>query len=273
MHAFPREIHVLEASFDRDESLGKAKTEDVREGVERYFERRDKVLGRATHRVIDAFNVQTSDGYAVICDVTLLYSIADPVRIAKDFGWGSLYVDAFVVNTFRNGVLPDARQDERRVVLQRGAADRGGRRTPRRSCKARFAERGFKVETLLLRNYRYAENYEKSLQDKKVAVQLTEKNRKESARQRGEGQAGADRVEGERHHHDRRVGGERADREDPRRGRALRLADAGQGRQGGQRGAGRGQAAEGRRPDTARAGATSWRSRRPRCSRTSRGRS
>jgi phage-related baseplate assembly protein len=45
--------------------------------------------------------------------------------------------------------------------------------------RQRFEERGFKVETLLLRNFRYADNYEKSLRDKKVAVQLTQKNRKE----------------------------------------------------------------------------------------------
>ncbi|MBK9376544.1 MAG: hypothetical protein IPN03_23205 [Holophagales bacterium] len=179
MHDFPREIHVLEASFDRTESLGKAKTEDVREGVEKYFQRRDKVLGRATHRVIDAFNVQTSDGYAVICDVTLLYSISDPVRIAKDFGWGSLYVDSFAVNTFRNGVLQTIGKmnaetfynEELRIAAVKDAET---------FLRARFAERGFKVETLLLRNYVYAENYEKSLQEKKVAVQMAEKNRKEA---------------------------------------------------------------------------------------------
>lgn len=46
--------------------------------------------------------------------------------------------------------------------------------------KQRFAERGFKVEKLLLRNYKYAENYEGSLREKKVAVQLTKKNQMES---------------------------------------------------------------------------------------------
>lgn len=179
MHEFPREIHVLEASFDRAESLGKAKTDDVREGVEKFFQRRDKVLGRATHRVVDAFNVQTSDGYAVTCDVTLLYSISDPVRIAKDFGWGSLYVDSFAVNTFRNGVLQTIGKmnaetfynEELRIAAVKDAET---------FLRARFAERGFRVETLLLRNYVYAENYEKSLQEKKVAVQMTEKNRKEA---------------------------------------------------------------------------------------------
>jgi regulator of protease activity HflC (stomatin/prohibitin superfamily) len=179
MHDFPREIHVLEASFDRTESLGKARSEDVREKVDEYFRRRDKVLGKPTHRVIDAFNVQTSDGYAVICDVTLLYSIADPVRIARDFGWGSLYVDSFAVNTFRNGVLQTVGKmnaeafynEELRIAAVKDAET---------FLKARFAERGFAVETLLLRNYVYAENYEKALQEKKVAVQMAEKNRKEA---------------------------------------------------------------------------------------------
>ena len=62
--------------------------------------RRANLLGKATHRTIEALNIQTSDGYAVSADVTLLYSIEDPVKIATDFGWGSLYVDAFVINTW-----------------------------------------------------------------------------------------------------------------------------------------------------------------------------
>jgi regulator of protease activity HflC (stomatin/prohibitin superfamily) len=178
MHMFPREIHVLEASYDRDEALRKAGSE-VSGRVEAYFARRDALLGGATHRTIDALNIQTSDGYAVTTDVTLLYTIEDPVRVAKDFGWGSLYVDAFVINTFRNGVLTtlgkmnaESFYDEavRISAIQEAQSALG----------QRFAERGFKVERLLLRGFRYADTYEKSLETKKVAVQLTEKNRKES---------------------------------------------------------------------------------------------
>jgi len=178
MHMFPREIHVLEASYDRDEALRKAGS-GATGRVEAYFDRRDSLLGGATHRIIDALNVQTSDGYAVTTDVTLLYTIEDPVRVAKDFGWGSLYVDAFVINTFRNGVLTtlgkmnaESFYDEavRIPAIQEAQSALG----------QRFAERGFKVERLLLRGFRYAEAYEKSLETKKVAVQLTEKNRKES---------------------------------------------------------------------------------------------
>jgi uncharacterized membrane protein YqiK len=46
--------------------------------------------------------------------------------------------------------------------------------------RERFAARGFEVEKLLVSGYSYAPNYEKSLHDKKVAVQLTEKNRKQA---------------------------------------------------------------------------------------------
>ena len=179
MHTFPREIHILEASFDQAEARAKAHSEETRQQVDVFFAKRDRILGKDTHRVVEALNIQTSDGYAVAADVTLAYSIVDPVRIAKDFGWGTLYVYSFVVNTFRNGVLTtlgkinaEAFYDEAvRIPAIAEAQD---------SLSKQFAARGFKVENLVVRNYRYAENYEKALQEKKVAVQLAEKNRKES---------------------------------------------------------------------------------------------
>jgi hypothetical protein len=71
MHTFPREIHVLEATFDLQDALAKAHDTTTEHKVEQYFERRDEELGAATHRTIQAINVQTSDGYAVIGDLTL----------------------------------------------------------------------------------------------------------------------------------------------------------------------------------------------------------
>ncbi len=177
MQTFPRGVQVLEASMDREES--KEKRPSAGEEIDRYFNHRDKVLGD-THRVIPALNIQTSDGYAVSADITLLYSISDPLKVAKDFGWGTLYVDAFVMNSFRNGVLStlgkmnaESFYDEVARVAAVSEAET--------AMRARFAERGFRVDKLLMRNYKYVRNYEKALQDKKVAVQLTEKNRKEGA--------------------------------------------------------------------------------------------
>ena len=178
MHAFPREIHVLEASYDRAEAKGKGGP-GMAARIDAYFDRRSRLLGAATHRVIEALNIQTSDGYSVAADVTLLYSIEDPVRIARDFGWGSLYVDAFVINGFRNGVLTTLGKMNAESFYDEAVRIRAIQEAED-LLRGRFAERGFRVERLLLRNYQYADSYEKSLEAKKVAVQLAEKNRKES---------------------------------------------------------------------------------------------
>lgn len=176
MYTFPREQHLLEASSERQEQKGKYPDQSA--AIDEYFNRRSELLGDATHRVVEAINVQTSDGYAVSTDVSLLYSIVDPIRVARDFGWGSLYVDAFVINTFRNSVLQtlgkmNAESFYNEVVRIAAIKDAES------LLQQRFAERGFKVERLVLSSYRYVPNYEKSLRDKKVAVQLAEKNRKE----------------------------------------------------------------------------------------------
>ena len=178
MHAYSRDLHVLEASYDREDALARAGSAQVKERVEEYFRRRAEMLGDDTDRVIEALNIQTSDGYAVLADAALLYRITDPVRVARDFGWGTTYVDAFVVNTFRNGVLStlgkmnaESFYDEKVRVQSVAEAEA--------LLRERFRGRGLEVERLLLRNYRYAPSYEKSLHDKKVAVQLTVKNVRE----------------------------------------------------------------------------------------------
>src|SRR5258707_4409788 len=176
MHAFPRGVQILEASNDREEARSKAKTAIVARKVDEYFDKRRKLLIETAHLPLEAFTVQTSDGYSVIAAITLLYSIVDPVRVAKDFGWGSLYVEGFVVNTFRNGVLStlgkmnaESFYDEKeRIARIKEAED---------FLKEKFAVRGFKAEKLLLGSYTYAPNYEKSLHDKKVAVQFAEEKR------------------------------------------------------------------------------------------------
>ena len=91
---------------------------------------------------------------------------------------GSSAVHSFVINTFRNSVLQtlgkmNAESFYDEVVRIAAVKDAEA------LLKQRFVERGFQVEKLLLRNYRYVKNYERSLHDKKVAVQMAEKNRKE----------------------------------------------------------------------------------------------
>ncbi len=179
LYTYPRTLNILEASNEREESQHKAPNSDVVHQVNAYFDERNRLLGLDTHRTIDALTVQTSDGYSVTAEVVLLYTIKDPVKVAREFGFGTAYVDRFVINTFRNGVLStlgamnaEAFFHEQARVQAVSAAEA--------TLRERFSARGFEVEKLLVSGYSYAPNYEKSLHDKKVAVQLTEKNRKQS---------------------------------------------------------------------------------------------
>jgi regulator of protease activity HflC (stomatin/prohibitin superfamily) len=160
MNVFPRGLHVLEAS---GQGTRKAKDSPRAGAAREFLDRRSHELGKETYRVIDAFDIQTSDGYSV----------------NAEFGWGSLYIDSFVVNTFRNGVLAtlgkmnaESFYDEQVRIAALQEAEQ--------FLRERFEARGFKVAKLLLRNYEYSQTYEKSLHDKKLAVQLAVKNRKES---------------------------------------------------------------------------------------------
>jgi regulator of protease activity HflC (stomatin/prohibitin superfamily) len=179
MHTFPREIHVLEATFDLDDARARARDSETVRRVEKYFERRDEELGSDTHRTIEAINVQTSDGYAVTADMTLLYSVADPVKVAREYGWGTQYVESFAISTFRNSVLATLGKLNAEAFYE-GPVRIKAVSEAQELMKQRFAQHGLTVELLMLRNVRYADSYEKSLREKKLAVQLTEKNRKES---------------------------------------------------------------------------------------------
>src|SRR6267143_1900449 len=88
MHRFPVRLQVLELSNSRSE-------EDL-EG----------------HRIAPGVNIQTSEGYAVQLDLTVLYRIADPLKVMQTIGPGRLFEDS--------AVIPRAQQDLRRA---RGEAE------------------------------------------------------------------------------------------------------------------------------------------------------
>src|SRR5438105_3181217 len=102
MHRFPLRVQVLELSNSR----GEATSGDL-EG----------------HRVAPGVNIQTSEGYTVQVDVTVLYRIADPLKVMTTIGPGRLFEDS--------AVIPRAQQDLRRALGELDAEDfyRGNKRT------------------------------------------------------------------------------------------------------------------------------------------------
>ena len=225
MHTFPREIHLLEASYDRQESEARARRMggDIERKVDRYFERRDVLLGGgSTHRVIDALNVQTSDGYAVTRRrrpaLRDRRSGEDRARVRL----GLALRGRLRLNTFRNGVLTtlgkmnaEAFYDETLRIQAVNGVEAAAARSASPSAASRW--RSCCCAATATRD-----NYEKSLQDKKVAVQLAEKNRKEGLA--NEERAKLQQLESKGNANitiaESEVAGE--DRQGPRRGRALR---------------------------------------------------
>src|SRR5438477_2522940 len=67
MHRFPTRLQVLELTSSRNEAA------------------HDEVEG---HRTTSAINIQTSEGYNVRVDATVLYRVSDPLRAMRSSGPG-----------------------------------------------------------------------------------------------------------------------------------------------------------------------------------------
>src|SRR5436309_1616023 len=137
MHRFPVRVQVLELSNSRSEA-----SEDL-EG----------------HRVAPGVNIQTSEGYTVQVDVTVLYRVADPLKVMTTIGPGRLFEDS--------AVIPRATQDLRRSLGELDAEDfyRGNKRTEKAreaqtALETELKEKGIEVMQVLVRRYTYDQRYQ-----------------------------------------------------------------------------------------------------------------
>jgi regulator of protease activity HflC (stomatin/prohibitin superfamily) len=157
MHRFPTRLQVLELSNSRSE-----RTEDL-EG----------------HRVAPGVNIQTSEGYTVQVDVTVLYRLADPLKVMTTIGPGRLFEDS--------AVIPRATQDLRRSLGELDAEDfyRGNKRTEKaREAQAALVtelrEKGVEVLQVLIRRYTYDQRYQAAIEQRKIQDQTVYKNEAEA---------------------------------------------------------------------------------------------
>ena len=134
--------------------------------------------GRSQTRSKAAY-IQTSDGFFVDVDVSILYRISDPVAVIKSIGPGRLYED--------NGLAPKAEpalkdslgkltteefyNSIKRVEKMLVAKDK---------LNSELLEKGIKVEHVLIRYFRYSNEIQKNIEDKKLKDQLVFKNQAEA---------------------------------------------------------------------------------------------
>jgi len=157
MHRFPLRVQVLELSNSRSEA-----SEDL-EG----------------HRVAPGVNIQTSEGYTVQVDVTVLYRVADPLKVMTTIGPGRLFEDS--------AVIPRAQQDLRRALGELDAEDfyRGDKRVQKSaaaqvSLEVELKDKGIEVPQVLIRRYTYDQRYQQAIEQRKIQDQTVYKNEAEA---------------------------------------------------------------------------------------------
>jgi len=158
LHLFPRDVQTLDFN------------ENVREASTR--------TDSDYHRV-NAIRIQTSEGYQVTVDITLLYRLDDPYRVLTEVGPGRLYetqvVHARADKVFRQvlGALnaEDFFNDDVRVAKVEEA---------RQALTVDLAEWGLSVWAVLLREYTYDERYQGAIENRKIQDQKVFKNQAES---------------------------------------------------------------------------------------------
>jgi regulator of protease activity HflC (stomatin/prohibitin superfamily) len=158
MHRFPTSLQVLELTNSRSESAAE---------------------GAAGHRVTNAINIQTSEGYNVRVDATVLYRIADPLKLMQTIGPGRLFEDS--------AVMPRAAQNLRRALGELDAEDfyKGTKRMEKaREAQSALAselkDKGIEVVQVFVRRYVYDSRYQQAIEQRKIQDQTVYKNEAEA---------------------------------------------------------------------------------------------
>ena len=157
MHTFPADLQVLEMS-------------DVTGQHE----------PKTNMRQVPAIKIQTSEGYTVSVDITVLYRIEDAYKVMTQIGPGRLYEDS--------AVIPRAEQQLRRKFGELDAEQfyQGDYREKsaaeaQRLLTDELSPKGIHVTHVLVRQYRYDQRYQAAIESRKIQDQTVFKNRAEAA--------------------------------------------------------------------------------------------
>ena len=126
-----------------------------------------------------AAHIQTSDGFFVNVDVSIVYRILDPYEVFTIIGPGRLYED--------NGIMPKAEPVLKATLGELTTEEFYN--SPLRVRKAEAARdllnrelnpKGIKVEYVMVRYFKYSDEIQKNIEEKKLKDQLVFKNQAEA---------------------------------------------------------------------------------------------
>lgn len=156
MHLFPADLQVLEMS---DSQAPSAHIPNLRQ--------------------VPSLKIQTSEGYTVSVDVTVLYRVEDAYQVMTQIGPGRLYEDSVVI--------PRAEQQLRRTFGELDAEEfyKGDTREKaadqaQKLLSDELVSRGIKVTHVLVRQYRYDARYQAAIEGRKIQDQTVFKNQAEA---------------------------------------------------------------------------------------------
>ncbi len=129
-------------------------------------------------RIEPAAHIQTSDGFYVDVDVSIIYKLTDPYMVFTTIGPGRLFED--------NGIIPKTEPALKATLGELTTEEFYN--SPMRVAKAERAkallnsellEKGIVVEQVLVRYFRYSDEIQKNIEEKKLKDQLVFKNQAE----------------------------------------------------------------------------------------------
>ena len=130
-------------------------------------------------RYEDAAHIQTSDGFFINLDVSILYRVVDPYRVVREFGAGALYE--------QNGIVFQAESTLKATMgtlHPEDFFDAAKRVAKQEDAREKFNEflhdRGLKVEQVLIRYPRYHEAVQARIEARNIQEQTRQKNIEET---------------------------------------------------------------------------------------------
>ena len=154
MHLFPTDVQLLSLTADPNER------------------------GRSDRR-LPPLNIQTSEGYNVIVDVSVLFRVEDPYRVITALGPGKLYEDSLVIP--RAEQLLRKRLGELDAEEFYSVAKRSQRvRLALEDLNGELVPAGVRAISVFVRRYAYDARYQQAIEQRKIQDQTVFKNKAEA---------------------------------------------------------------------------------------------
>lgn len=155
MHRFPTDVQALNLTGEASEK------------------------GRYDVRVAAPLNIQTSEGYKVTVDISVLYRIADPYKVITQVGPGKLYEDSLVIpraeQTLRKSLGELDAEEFYNVEKRLSRIEAAGQ-----ALRAQLEPAGVSVVSVFVRQYQYDARYQDAIEARKIQDQSVFKNQAEA---------------------------------------------------------------------------------------------